>query len=98
MKLIKTANQLLHGVNIEYDNSVSTTKNERFQKYMQSMPVDVDDSEHVGLMFATRTKPAMNTYQQKRLGAKKAKKLKIATNSSFVLSPSDAKMYRALAA
>ena len=62
---------------------------------MQSMPMDVDeeirqanDSEHVGSsVFATRTKPAMNKYQQKRLGAKKAKKLEVAASSSFVLVP-----------
>ena len=56
-----------------------------------------DDSERVGSVFATRTTPDMNEYQQKRLGAKKAKKLEIAANSSF-LRPSDATMYRALAA
>ena len=49
-------------------------------------------------MFATQTKPAMNKDQQKRLDAKNAKRLKFAANSSFVLSPSDATMYRALAA
>ena len=87
MKLIKTASQLLHGMKIDYDNSVGTTTNERFQKYMQSMPMDVDeevrradDSEHVGSVFATRTKPATNKYQKRR-GAKMAKKLDIAANS-----------------
>ena len=41
MRRIKTANEVLHGMNIDYDNSVGTTKNERFQKYMQSMLMDV---------------------------------------------------------
>ena len=55
-----------HGMGIDSDNSVGTTKNERFAKYMKPMPMDVDeirqanDSEHVGSVFATRTKPAMN--------------------------------------
>ena len=58
-----------------------------------------NDSERVGSsVCATKTKPAMNKYQQRRLGAKKAKKIEAAANSLFVLSPSDATMYRALAA
>ena len=80
-------------------------QHERFQKDMQSMPMDVDkemrqanDSERGESVFVTRIKPAVNKYQQKRLGAKKGKKLEVAANSSFVLSPSDATMHRALAA
>ena len=63
MGLIKIANQILHGMNIDSDNSVGTTKNSRFDKYMQSMSMDVDleirqanDSERVGhSVFATKT-------------------------------------------
>ena len=40
----------------------------------------------------------MHKYQQKQIGAKRAKKLEFAANSSFVLNPGDATMYRALAA
>jgi hypothetical protein len=50
------------------------------------------------LIHATRTKPVEQNKYKKRLGAKKAKKLEIAENSEFVLSPADATMYRALAA
>ena len=46
---------------------------------------------------AKRTKPVGNKYQ-KRVGAKKAKKLEVDQNSSGALNPDDATMYRALAA
>ena len=49
-------------------------------------------------IFATRTKPLKKHQGQKRIGAKKAKKLEIDPDSSFHLSPADATMYRALAA
>ena len=78
--------------NMDIDSD-GTTK----RKSCQSVPKHVDEefhqangSEHVGSVFATRTNTAMNKYQQKRLGAKKAKKLEVAANSSCVLSPSDA--------
>ena len=49
------------------------------------------------MVFATRTKPAGNKYQ-KRLGAKKPKKIELAENAEFTLSAQDAATYRALAA
>ena len=48
-------------------------------------------------VFATRTKP-LKKQGQKRVGAKKAKKLEISEDSSYQLSPADATIYRALAA
>ena len=95
MKFIKTANQLLHGMDVDKTIGVQHGMDIDYDK---SVGMDVDEEIDVGSMFATRTKPAMNKYQQKRLGAKKAKKLEVAANSSFVLSPTDATMYRALAA
>ena len=91
VRLIKMANQILHGMNINSDNSVGTTKNERFVKYRQPMPMDINeeireanDEERVGSsVFATMTKPAMHKYQQKQLGAKKLKKHEFAANNSF---------------
>ena len=83
------SNHNLHGMNIDSNNSVGTTKNERFVKCMQPMPMDIDekirqanDSERVGSsVFAIKTKPAMNKKQQILLGAQKAKKLEVAGNS-----------------
>ena len=49
-------------------------------------------------VFAKRTKPEKSNKYQKRLGAKTAKKLELAENSAFELSPADATMYRALVA
>ena len=49
-------------------------------------------------IFAARTKPVESNKFKKRLGAKQAKKLEIKENSAFELSPTDATMYRALAA
>ena len=49
-------------------------------------------------IFAARTKPVQQNKFQKRVGAKQAKKLEIAENAAFELSPEDATMYRALAA
>ena len=44
------------------------------------------------------TKPVKSNKYQKRVGAKTAKKLELAENSEFELSPADATTYRALAA
>ena len=56
LRLIKVASILLHGMDvddtvdkqhgmdIDSDNSVVTTKNEHFAKYMKSMPMDVSRS------------------------------------------------------
>ena len=49
-------------------------------------------------MHANRTKPTLNKYQQKRLGAKKAKKLELEENVEGILSPNEATAYRALSA
>ena len=73
-----------------------------------AMDVDYDAStgKHMVFSFSTedgraihanRTKPVPQ-HGKKRLGAKKAKKLEIDANSSFVLGAEDATMYRALAA
>ena len=85
MRRIKTANQRLHSMDIDSDG---TPKRQLSQRQLsQPLPMDFDeirqanDSEHVASVVATRTKPAMNKYQHKRLGAKKDKKLEIATNS-----------------
>ena len=51
-----------------------------------------------GKMAATRTKPVATNKYQKRLGAKKAKKLEVEENQEYILSPQDATTYRALAA
>ena len=87
MQLIKSANGLLHKMDVDSAPS-------------GHIRTDINDDTSAGTtsVFATKTKPAMSKYQQKRLGAKKAKKLEVAANSSFVLSPNDATMYRALAA
>ena len=57
--------------------------------------MDVD--AHLPL-FATRTKPVESNKFKKRLGAKTAKKLELKENSASELNPTDATMYRALAA
>ena len=62
-----------------------------------AMIVD-EDNANSQMVFATRTKPVKTNKYQKRLGAKKAKKLELAANSEFTLSPQDATTYRALAA
>ena len=62
-----------------------------------SMQVDAPSSTRHPV-FANRTKPEKNNKYQKRVGAKTAKKLELAENSAFELSPADATMYRALAA
>ena len=49
-------------------------------------------------VFATRTQLVNQNKYQKRVGAKKAKKLELDNNSAFTLSPADATTYRALAA
>ena len=51
-----------------------------------------------GSIFAARTKPINQNKYQKRVGAKKAKKLELDKNADFTLSPADATTYRALAA
>ena len=51
-----------------------------------------------GSIFAARTPPANQNKFQKRVGAKKAKRLELDKNADFTLSPSDATTYRALAA
>ena len=79
-----------------YDTDVETS---------DAMSIDVhthfaeeEPDQHSPIMSAAkRTKPVGNKYQ-KRVGAKKAKKLEVDQNSSGALSPSDATMYRALAA
>ena len=58
-----------------------------------SAPLDVD-----GPMTISVTKPVKSGKFQKRVGAKQAKKLELSENSAFELSPTDATMYRALAA
>lgn len=74
-----------------------------------SEPMDVDQDlvqgsddpmeiHAIGPICAARTKPVAKAKFQKRVGAKTAKKLEIAENSAFELSPTDATMYRALAA
>ena len=60
---------------------------------MASSPMDVDDPQPLCV-----TKPVKSAKYQKRVGAKTAKKLELAENSAFELSPADATMYRALAA
>ena len=52
----------------------------------------------VGLICANRTKPLVQNKYQKRMGAKKAKKLEIQENQEYALSQQDATTYRALAA
>ena len=54
----------------------------------QGMDIDTDTSVGATSVLATL----------KMIGAKNAKKLEAAANSSVVLSPNDATMYRALAA
>ena len=48
-------------------------------------------------LFAARTKPIKKP-GQKRIGAKKAKKLEVSASSSYQLGPADATTYRALSA
>ena len=77
------------------------------EPHSDSMDVDTDMLNMLGRIFsmtnlsrkvfAARTKP-IKKHGQKRVGAKKAKKLEISESGSFELSPSDATMYRALAA
>ena len=57
--------------------------------------MDVDAGQQI---FAARTKPVEANKYKKRLGAKTAKKLELSEDAAFELSPSDATMYRALAA
>ena len=63
---------------------------------------DTDDATMVscmrGSIFSTRTKPAAKNKYQKRLGAKKAKKLERDDRSDFTLNAADATMYRARSA
>ena len=49
-------------------------------------------------LMAARTKPNKNNKYAKRVGAKKAKKLEITSDSSFTLNADDATTYRALSA
>ena len=51
-----------------------------------------------GTIFSTRTKPVAKNRYQKRLGAKKAKKLELDDRSDFTLNAADATMYRARSA
>ena len=78
---------------MDVDNTTDAQQDSSFgtRPKTAGMDIDSDNSDGTTSMFATRTKPAMNKYQQKRLGAKKAKKLEIAINSSFVLNPIDAR-------
>ena len=76
----------------------------------QSMDIDSEDhSMDIGMfaqpwpkgcrsIFATRTPPANKNKYQKRMGAKKAKKLELDQSSEFTLNSADATTYRALAA
>ena len=59
---------------------------------------DVVMGEDTNMIFATRTKPVKSGKYQKRMGAKKATKLELGANSEFILSPTDATVYRALSA
>ena len=77
------------------------------KQYSHSSPMDISSDESTSMavepaanqpVFANRTKPEKSSKYQKRVGAKTAKKLELAENSSFELSPADATMYRALAA
>ena len=45
-----------------------------------------------GTIFCTRTKPAAKNKYQRRLGAKKAKKLELDDRSDFALNAADATM------
>ena len=55
-------------------------------------------SRACGSICANMTKPVNSNKYQKRLGAKKAKKLELGQNAEFALSRADATTYRALAA
>ena len=72
----------------------STEEELRVSHQDDAMLVDED----FPMIFAARTKPVKNGKYQKRVGAKKAKKLELAANSDFNLTPQDATTYRALAA
>ena len=65
------------------------------------LPSDVDpNSVATPMIYAAskRTKPVNNNKYQKRLGAKKAKKLELSEDAELTLSRENATMYRALAA
>ena len=59
---------------------------------------DPMEIEPMPINAAPRTKPTNTNKFKKRLGAKKAKKLELAENADFTLSPDDATLYRALSA
>ena len=72
-----------------------------------SFPMEVDSNSSLptftpmdvsALRSMAVTKPVKSGKFQKRVGAKTAKKLELAENSAFELSPADATTYRALAA
>lgn len=106
--------QRSHGPSSPQDDSSHTFMDMEINSTptITSMDVDTDMDADINMLnmlkrvftmgmsrkvFANRTKP-IKKHGQKRVGAKKAKKLEISENGSFELSPSHATAYRALAA
>ena len=75
---------------MDVDTSMSTDVN--MGKFAEPL------TQRHGSICANRTKPVNSNKYQKRLGAKKAKKLELDQNAEFTLSQADATTYRALAA
>ena len=88
METDMTATQPTGEINVDFMD-ISVMKNTEFTEPYPEAPRS---------LFATRTKPLNQNKYQKRMGAKKAKRLELDKNSEFTLSPADATTYRALAA
>ena len=102
LRLISEANQALHDL-MKIEENVQGSSAFHPDVVMSDVSFDsqfanpsiVSDPMHI---CANRTKPVQNAKFQKRVGAKKAKKLELDADSEFVLSPQDATTYIALSA
>ena len=95
-RLLKTKNA--HATRLRIMNEANKEFKPQPIEVDTDLPMPMDMSALTDPIMATRTKPKVPAKYKQRMGAKKAKKLELSSDSGHTLSPANATLYRALSA